>query len=128
MHAELLTDEITIPSGVTVKELQGQFTVKGPKGEVSKRLFHPTIQYEVAGDTITLSAKNATKREKKLIYTMSSHIRNLLDGVVNGYVYKLKVCSGHFPMTVTVKGDTFEVKNFLGRQYRASSSSIQQSK
>jgi large subunit ribosomal protein L6 len=114
MYAELLKDEISIPKGVTVTEKHGQFHVKGPKGDVTRRLFHSSLHYAVAGDTVVITAKDASKREKKLIYTMSAHIRNMLRGVTEGFTYKLKVCSGHFPMTVAVKGDTLEVKNFLG--------------
>lgn len=114
MHAELLTTEVTIPEGVSVNVVNGEFTVKGPKGDNTRRLFHPRIDYAVEGDTVTISSKNATRREKKLLFTMKSHIKNLMEGVTQGYVYKLKVCSGHFPMTVAVKGDTLEVKNYLG--------------
>jgi large subunit ribosomal protein L6 len=99
---------------VTVREQHGTFTVKGPKGEVTRRLYHDRVQYSVDGDTITISSTDATKREKTTLFTMSAHLRNLIKGVQDGFSYKLKVCSGHFPMTVAVKGDTLEVKNFIG--------------
>lgn len=114
MHLELLKDTVLIPSGVTVKEHQGTFTVKGPKGEVSRRLYHDKVHYAVSGSEVVLTSPNATKREKTILFTMAAHVRNLLKGVSEGFSYKLKICSGHFPMTVTVKGDTFEVKNFIG--------------
>jgi large subunit ribosomal protein L6 len=114
MHAELLTSEVAIPQGVAVDVRNGEFTIKGPKGELKRRLFHPRINYQVEGDKINITSENATRREKKLLFTMRSHLNNMVEGVVSGYIYKLKVCSGHFPMTVSVKGDTFEVKNFLG--------------
>lgn len=110
---ELITT-VDIPSGVSATTSAGRFTMKGPKGEVTRHLFHPRINATVNADGIELKALNATRREKKMIYTFTSHLKNMVDGVTEGHEYKLKVCSGHFPMTVTLKGDTLEVKNYLG--------------
>jgi large subunit ribosomal protein L6 len=114
MYAELLKDTIEIPKGVTVSVKHGVFTVKGPKGEITRKLYHESVQYEVAGEEISVSSKDASKREKKLLNTMLAHIRNMIQGVIEPHSYKLKVCSGHFPMTVAVKGEVLEVKNLLG--------------
>jgi large subunit ribosomal protein L6 len=40
----------------------------------------------------------------------------MIKGATEGHVYKLKVCSGHFPMNVAVAGKDFVVKNFLGEK------------
>ncbi len=40
----------------------------------------------------------------------------MLRGVTEGHTYKLKVCSGHFPMSVSVKEGVLEVKNFIGEK------------
>ena len=109
-----LSESIAIPSGVSVNEKHGEFHVKGPKGEVTRRLFHPKMNFTVQGDAITVSSKNATKREKTQFYTTVAHVKNVLRGVTEGFTYKLKICSGHFPMSVAIKGDIFEVKNFIG--------------
>src|SRR4030066_97443 len=37
-----------------------------------------------------------------------------IKGANEMHVYKLKICSGHFPMTASVKGNLFELKNFYG--------------
>jgi large subunit ribosomal protein L6 len=110
---ELITT-IDLPSGVSASTNAGRVTVKGPKGEVTRHLFHPRINASVIAEAVELKAVNVTRREKKMIYTFTSHIKNMVDGVTEGHNYQLKVCSGHFPMTVAIKGDTFEVKNFLG--------------
>lgn len=55
-------------------------------------------------------------QEKKTLFTFKSHAKNMIKGCHEGYTYKLKVCSGHFPMAVSVKGVTFEIKNFIGEK------------
>jgi len=110
---ELITT-VDLPSGVSATTTAGRVTLKGPKGEVTRHLFHPRINASVNAEAIELKAVNVTRREKKIIYTFTSHIKNMVDGVTEGHTYQLKVCSGHFPMTVTIKGDVLEVKNYLG--------------
>ena len=52
-----------------------------------------------------------------MINTFKAHLIHMIVGSMEGHVYKLKICSGHFPMTVAMKGDTLEVKNFLGEAH-----------
>ncbi|MBI4441163.1 50S ribosomal protein L6 [Candidatus Woesearchaeota archaeon] len=109
--------DVEIPDGVTVDIAPDHvITIKGKKGEV-KRTFH-AIGITVAreGNTVVFSAKNATKKEKTMIGTFRAHLKNMVTGVVNGHQYKMKICSGHFPMTVAVKGNELTIKNFLGEK------------
>ncbi len=111
---EDITQEIGLTEGVTVT-LEGlSLTVKGPKGEISREFAHPRVEIKMDGGKVILSATKGTQREKKLIATFTSHIRNMIAGVVEPHLYKLKICSGHFPMNVSVSGQNFTVKNFLG--------------
>ncbi len=61
-------------------------------------------------------SKNATKKQKTMMGTFRAHVRNMISGVLKLHYYKLKICSGHFPMNVAVKGNEFIVKNFLGEK------------
>jgi len=51
-----------------------------------------------------------------LLGTYVAHLNNLFRGVKEGFVYKLKICSGHFPMNVSIKNDEFIIKNFIGEK------------
>ena len=52
-----------------------------------------------------------------MIYgTFKAHIKNMIKGITEGHIYKLKVCSGHFPMNVSVNKDKLIVNNFLGEK------------
>ncbi|MBN2881676.1 50S ribosomal protein L6 [Candidatus Woesearchaeota archaeon] len=114
MKVENLTLKVPIPNGVQVSVETGIFTFKGPKGELVRDLQSTKLHYSVEGSEVVLVAPKATKKEKALIYTMVAHIKNCLKGVVEGFVYKLAICSGHFPMTVAYNNGEITVKNFIG--------------
>jgi len=107
---------IELPEGVTVTVEHGDIRVKGPKGEISRRMSAPGVSISANGQKVTLKAKKATKREKKMLYTFLAHIRNMIRGVQQQWVYNLKICAGHFPMTATLTGNKFVLKNFLGEK------------
>ncbi len=116
MKIEKLEERVTLPDGVTANYADRTLTVKGEKGELAKLLYHPAITIALADGAITFTCSKATMREKKQLYTFKAHTRNMVKGVTEGYTYKLKICSGHFPMSVGVKDRTFEVKNFIGEK------------
>jgi len=116
MKVEKLTEEIGLPKGVTAEKKGSIVIVKGPKGSPEKKLMHSAMDIKTESNKITISAENVGKRKKRIFYSFVSHIKNLVEGALNGYVYRLKICSGHFPMNVTVTGEMFVVKNFLGEK------------
>lgn len=108
--------EIEIPEGITVEIDGGIVKVKGKVGEVVKKLFNPNIKVSKEGNKIVLKGLKSTKREQKLVNTFRAHIKNMLKGADATYLYKLKICSGHFPMNVSVKDKELIVKNFFGEK------------
>lgn len=111
-----IEEKIEMPSEVTATLAGGVLTVKGPKGEVSRDIAHPKVDMSLEGNTLRMYCTVGTKREKNFMFTIVRHVQNMIRGVQDPYVYKLKVCSGHFPMTVAVVGQALEVKNFLGEK------------
>lgn len=110
--------EIKILDGVTVTCDGDMIKVKGPKGEIIRKLFHPRIKISVTPESVIVmpQTKKENKKDKMFVNTFVSHIKNLMAGVRDGFEYKLKICSGHFPMTVSVAGNELIVKNFLGEK------------
>lgn len=117
MRSGLLKDEIAIPDKVHVTLQDGSVKVKGPQGEVAKRLAHPRVRIEVKGKQVVVSSELPRKREKALVGTYGAHIRNMLRGATSGFEYKMKIVYAHFPIKASVKGDTFVIENFLGEKY-----------
>jgi len=116
MRVGMLKDEIDIPDKVQVTVQGGVVNVKGPKGEVSKKLNHPRIRLESSGKKIVVSSEFPRKQEKALLGTYGAHVRNMLEGVTEGFEYKMKIVYAHFPIKASVKGDTFVIENFLGEK------------
>ncbi len=114
MHLEQLKETVEILQGVTVHMDGASVVVKGPKGEQKRAVATMNVSVSVEDNHVVLVSKNATKKEKCILNTNAAHIKNMIRGAKEGHVYKLKICSGHFPMSVTLKGDVFEVKNFIG--------------
>ncbi len=107
--------EIIVPKGIEVT-LNDSVDIKGPKGEVKKKIGAFGIAIEKKGDIITISSKKSTKREKKIICSIRSHIKNMIAGVQKPFVYKMQICSVHFPITVTLdkQNNLLKIKNFFG--------------
>jgi len=108
--------EIEIPEGVTVEIDGAVVAAKGKTGEVMKKLFNPNVKISKDDNKVLIKALKSTKREQKLVNSFKAHIKNMLIGANETYQYKLKICSGHFPMNVSVKDDEFIVKNFFGEK------------
>jgi len=111
-----LTEEIEVIEGANASLNGTSLTVSGPKGNVVREFNSPKARIKLEGRQITLSASGNTRKDKTVLKTYKAHIRNAMKGVTEGYVYKLKVCSGHFPITVSVSGNRLEIKNFLGEK------------
>lgn len=105
---------IEIEEGITVNVNMPVITISGPKGTVEKTFRTKAINVEKKDNQIIVGHPNATKKEKKLIGTIASHITNMLKGVKEEYLYELQICSVHFPMTVKVEGNKLIIKNFFG--------------
>jgi large subunit ribosomal protein L6 len=91
-------------------------TVKGPKGEVIKMLKDPQLNIKTEGDKVTFASAKGTKRQKRVMNSFIAHLNNMIKGVQEPYKYVMKICSGHFPINVSISGEQLLVKNFLGEK------------
>ena len=107
---------IALPQGITFEINENVVTVKGKLGELSRKFESPKISFQIKDGELVFLANKPTKREKTLMLTFVAHIKNMFKGVEKTHKYQLKICSGHFPMSVSVSTDKFTVKNFLGEK------------
>ena len=108
-----------IPQGVDAQIEGNTIKIKGAKGELQRTFINPRLIMSKENNQITVRCKKGIKFariDKMLINTYRAHIKNAFGGVLHGYTAKLKVCSGHFPMTVSLSGNILSVKNFVGEK------------
>ncbi|MFB6246746.1 MAG: 50S ribosomal protein L6 [Candidatus Pacearchaeota archaeon] len=109
-------EEIEIPEGVELEVEENFVKVKGPEGVNSKEINFWRVNVEKKDGKVVLGNPKATKKEKKVMKTIAGHIRNLIKGVQEKFKYQLKVCSTHFPMSVSVDNGKVTIKNFWGEK------------
>jgi ribosomal protein L6P/L9E len=87
---------IEIPKNVDVNVEGRVVTVKGEKGVLTRSFSHAPISIKREGDVIKVQANNPRKKEAALVGTLCSHIQNMINGVKNGFTYKLKIVFSHY--------------------------------
>lgn len=82
---------IEIPSGVTVTVADAIVTVAGPKGELSLEL-HPLVSVTQEENVLTVQVKNEEEKKDKALWgTFASIIKNMVQGVTEGFKKELEV-------------------------------------
>ena len=116
MAKVIINEKVDIPEGIDVDVDKNQVTMKGQKGSVARKFADTRIILKNEDGAIAISCDSATKREKSRAFSYRAHLKNMFKGVTEGHMYHLKICSSHFPMNITIKDNTFIVKNFLGEK------------
>lgn len=112
----MMEQEIEIPDGVTVDIAGPQVTVKGPNGQLSRRLTHPRVKIQKTDGKVLVLSEFPRVREKSLVGTFTAHIKNMIHGAEKDFEYQMKIVYSHFPMKVNVRGDKFVIENFMGER------------
>ena len=113
---QLFKEVFAFGEGITAEYAANILTVKGPAGQVQRTINVPFITLQVDNAQLILASTRTSSKEKKMMGTLKAHLNNMIKGVTNPHRYKLKVCSGHFPMTVTLSGNKLTVKNFFSEK------------
>ena len=79
-----------MPNGVTVTVNGRAITVKGPKGELSRKL-HPDMQVKVENGTVTVNRPSDEDQHQALHGLTRSLIANMVEGVTKGYKKQLEI-------------------------------------
>ncbi|MFA5302958.1 MAG: 50S ribosomal protein L6 [Candidatus Nanoarchaeia archaeon] len=107
---------IEIPKGYDVKK-EGKKIIISSNGKENKReLFYPLIDIIITPENIELHSKKENKNVKKMMMTFKSHLENMIIGLKKPFIYKLKICASHYPMTVKVEGNQVIIHNYLGEK------------
>jgi len=116
MAVNIIEDEVEIPSTVQLNLDGRKVTVTGSKGKVERDFNHAKLELSHDRDVIRIKVENPRKAEAALVGTISAHVKNMIKGVTEGYIYRMKIVFVHFPMTVKVQGKKIIIENFVGER------------
>lgn len=108
--------KIQVPQGITAKYENGILTIKGPKGELKRKFLDDKIKISLNNGIIQIHGDLPNRKDYALAGTWEAHINNMIRGVQQEYVYKLKIVYAHFPMKVNIKNKEIIIENFLGEK------------
>ena len=107
---------IDIPEGITVSAKKHMLQFQGPLGKTFKSFRKIPVSIEINDGKIVLTSQGKRKRDYSILHTSRSLIRNICDGLKDGYTIKMKVVYAHFPITVKVQDKTILIENFQGER------------
>jgi len=81
---------IPLPSGVEITLGQGEVTVKGPKGTLTKSL-HPDMLLKIEDRALVVDRPSESKEHRSLHGLTRTLVANMVEGVSNGYAKTLDV-------------------------------------
>lgn len=115
MKKELFVN-VKIPENIEISLEENKLKIKGPEGEIEKKFDFGKLEVKLEKNNFKIGSKKATKNNKKMMNTIAAHIKNMIKGVQEKFEYKLKICFGHFPLTVKQEDNKVIIKNFLGEK------------
>jgi len=107
---------IEIPEGVDIAVDGYIVTVKGPKGQISRRLYYPYIEIKKVDSNIMVNSNLDRKQQRAMVGTLEAHIKNMIVGVTKGYEYRMKAVYSHFPIQIKANPGEVVINNFLGER------------
>ncbi|QGA80968.1 50S ribosomal protein L6 [Candidatus Nanohalobium constans] len=106
---------VEIPEDFTPSYDDGVFTLSNGS-EVSKKMEHALVDVEIDGQEVEFSTPSTKKDIKSILSTFKSHVENMIEGLQDEHVYKMKGVYAHFPMTIKQEGEQVAIENFMGER------------
>lgn len=113
---QAITETYTFPEGFSAQLTEGMLTVNKSGKSLSRTLVRPLITSSLKGNELTIAAPKGSKIQLKEVRSLIAHVKNLVRGLQNKFVYQLEACNVHFPMTLKVDGKKLVINNFLGEK------------
>ena len=113
---EKFQDEVIIPEGVKVTQNKHMLAFVGPLGKTFKSFRNIPVNIVVTENKVILKTIGFRKRDYAILHTSRSIIRNICEGLIDGYTIKMKVVYAHFPITVKIEDKKILIENFQGER------------
>jgi len=108
---------VEVPRDITLTLDGLKITIEGKKGKITKDFSHmKKVDVLYKDNTVKISSYFPRKSTEAKLGTLRSVLINAIEGVTQGYTYKMKIAYSHFPITVDTDGDRILIKNFIGER------------
>ena len=95
-------------------------TVEGKRGTVTKSFKHLKVEITLKEENkkkfIEINSYLASYKNSAILYTVGSHIKNMIVGVTRGFRYKMHLVKKHFPINFDIEGEYVKIGRFLGER------------
>ena len=116
MTVQIVENTLEIPENVDLALNGYKVAVTGSNGNVERDFEHARVNLDYVDRNLRIWVENPKKKQASLVKTISSHVQNMIKGVTEGYIYRLKIVFIHFPMTIQIQGKKVIINNFVGEQ------------
>ena len=116
MTVQIVENHVTVPEDVDLTLDGNKVAVTGTNGKVVRDFAHAKLRMDYQDRVLRVWAENPRKKQAALVNTITSHVKNMITGVTEGFTYKLKIVFIHFPMNIQVKGSMVSINNFVGER------------
>jgi large subunit ribosomal protein L6 len=97
---------VVLPNGVSLVQKPGMFSVKGPKGELSKPM--PSgVTIKAEGDKLVVSRADDSRDNRAKHGLVRAHLANMVKGVTEGWKRELEINGVGYRAEVTGDSVTF---------------------
>ncbi len=109
--------DLELPATVSV-EVSGTHLTFTAQGSVQKMSFNPRLlKVTKKGNGLSiLPARKENRPTHAAMVSLTKHVANLVSGLSTPFTKKMQVVFAHFPISVEVKGQNVQIKNFLGEK------------
>jgi large subunit ribosomal protein L6 len=94
---------LSLPKGVALSQKEGTFSVKGPKGELSKKMLEG-ISFKQEGNVVVVARKDDSSENRAKHGLVRSHLSNMVKGVTEGWTREMEINGVGY--RAEVSGDT----------------------
>ncbi|AEE82884.1 putative ribosomal protein L6 [Arabidopsis thaliana] len=124
MKTILSSETMDIPDGVAIKVNAKVIEVEGPRGKLTRDFKHLNLDFQLIKDQVTgkrqlkIDSWFGSRKTSASIRTALSHVDNLIAGVTQGFLYRMRFVYAHFPINASIDGNnkSIEIRNFLGEK------------
>ncbi len=107
---------VKVPHGIACEYSHGTIMLKKGNEELKRNARVPGLHVQVDNGEIKIMIAKTNKRSRAVLDALVAHVKNMIHGLNEKFVYELEICYVHFPMTVKVDGKKLVISNFLGEK------------